>query len=89
MATDTTKRALNKLADRLAAARRKLDISQADMAKRLRLKHQSGVAKIEGHERELHLADFVRWARAVDADPCELLEEFERDLKVPRQPWPD
>lgn len=86
----TEKKALEKLVDRLAEARRGKKLTQVELARMLRKRHQSSIAKIEQYQKQLDLPDFVRWARAVDLDPSELLREFEQNLgKRARLPWPE
>lgn len=84
---DDSSKALRRLVVRLTDARKKAvpRITQAALAKELKKTHQSAVAKLEGGEHELRLADFVLWARFVGEDPCKLLEEFEQDLKHERR----
>lgn len=53
-------------------ARLKANLTQQDVADRLE-KPQSFVAKIEGNERRLDIAEFVDYARALGRDPVELL----------------
>lgn len=79
---DDSSKALRRLVIRLTDARKNADprITQEALARQLKKSHQSAVAKIEIGEHELRLADFVRWARAVGEDPCELLMEFEENL---------
>lgn len=56
----------------LVAARQKARLTQHAVAKRLG-RPQSFVAKIEGGERRLDVIEFIRFAKAVDADPAKLL----------------
>jgi transcriptional regulator with XRE-family HTH domain len=69
------------LVERLSERRRQFQITQAEMAKLLKRRNQSEVAKIESGERALRLQDLVRWARAVGENPGDLLVQFEEDLK--------
>jgi transcriptional regulator with XRE-family HTH domain len=56
----------------LVAARHKANLSQHVVAKRLG-RPQSFVAKIEGGERRLDVIEFIKFARAVEADPLKLI----------------
>ena len=58
-------------------ARRKANLSQQDVADRLE-KPQSFVAKVEGSERRLDIAEFVDYAHALGRDPVELLRAMLR-----------
>lgn len=80
------KTAFANLVSRLVAARKSATppITQADLARLLRKRHQSQIAKLEVMERELRLDDLVLWARAVGQDPAELIRAFEDDL-LPRR----
>ena len=62
----------------LITARKKADVTQTDLAARLG-RPQSFVAKYEGRERRLDVAEFVKIARELGADPIKLLREAERD----------
>jgi transcriptional regulator with XRE-family HTH domain len=55
-------------------------LTQRTLAARLK-KPQSFVAKYEGGERRLDVVEFIRIARALDADPLKLLSVF---LAMPR-----
>jgi transcriptional regulator with XRE-family HTH domain len=50
-------------------------MTQQALARRLK-KPQSFVAKYEGGERRLDVVEFIRIARALDADPLKLLAAF-------------
>jgi transcriptional regulator with XRE-family HTH domain len=50
-------------------------LTQRTLAARLK-KPQSFVAKYEGGERRLDVVEFIRIARALDADPLKLLAAF-------------
>lgn len=60
-----------KLIEGLVAARHKAGLTQQELADRLD-KPQSYVAKIEGGERRLDIAEFVDYARTLGRDPEEL-----------------
>lgn len=59
-------------------ARRKANLTQQDVADRLE-KPQSFVAKIEGSERRLDIAEFIDYAHALEHDPVELLRAMLKD----------
>jgi transcriptional regulator with XRE-family HTH domain len=59
----------------LVAVRKKADIRQQGLAKKLG-KPQSFVAKYEGGERRIDLIEFIAIVRAVGGDPVKLFREF-------------
>ena len=59
----------------LVAVRKKADIRQQALAKKLG-KPQSFVAKYEGGERRIDLIEFIAIVRAVGDDPVKLFREF-------------
>ena len=59
----------------LVAVRKKADIRQQALAKKLG-KPQSFVAKYEGGERRIDLVEFIAIVRALDGDPVGLFREF-------------
>ena len=59
----------------LVAVRKKADIRQQALAKKLG-KPQSFVAKYEGGERRRDLIEFLAIARALEGDPVKLFREF-------------
>lgn len=59
----------------LVAVRKKADIRQQALAKKLG-KPQSFVAKYEGGERRIDLVEFIAIVRAVGGDPVRLFREF-------------
>jgi transcriptional regulator with XRE-family HTH domain len=61
----------------LIEARNKADLTQQEVAERLK-KPQSFVAKYERGERRIDLIEFVAIARALEADPVQLLRAFLR-----------
>jgi transcriptional regulator with XRE-family HTH domain len=63
----------------LIAARRKAELTQVDVAKRLG-KPQSYVAKYEGGERRLDVIEFLAVTKALGADPRAVLRDL---LKKP------
>jgi transcriptional regulator with XRE-family HTH domain len=62
----------------LVAVRKKADIRQQALAKKLG-KPQSFVAKYEGGERRIDLIEFIAIVRAVGGDPVRLFREFVAD----------
>lgn len=61
-----------KLRELLIAARKKANLTQAEVAERLG-RPQSFVAKYEGGERRLDVIEFVEVARAIGVDPVKTL----------------
>lgn len=61
------------LIEGLVEARKSAGLTQQDVADALG-KPQSYVAKIEGCERRLDIAEFVNYGRALGADPVKLLK---------------
>jgi transcriptional regulator with XRE-family HTH domain len=61
----------------LIERRKALKMSQYELAKRLK-KPQSFVAKIERRERRLDMIEFLELAQALNADPCQIIRELER-----------
>jgi transcriptional regulator with XRE-family HTH domain len=61
-----------KLRELLIAARKKANLTQAEVAERLG-RPQSFVAKYEGGERRLDVIEFIEVARAMDIDPVKML----------------
>jgi transcriptional regulator with XRE-family HTH domain len=59
----------------LVAARKKAEVRQQALAKKLG-KPQSFVAKYEGGERRIDLVEFIAIVRALDDDPVALFREF-------------
>lgn len=57
--------------------RKSKNLTQAEVAERLG-RPQSFVAKYEGGERRLDVAEFIEVARALEADPCTVLAELLR-----------
>tara|TARA_R100000656_G_scaffold81110_1_gene59419 strand:+ start:244 stop:483 length:240 start_codon:yes stop_codon:yes gene_type:complete len=68
-----------KLIEGLVAARHKAGLTQQQVADRLG-KPQSYVAKIEGGERRLDLAEFVDYGHALDREAPELLKKMIKSL---------
>lgn len=58
----------------LVAAREQAELTQADVATRLR-RAQSFVSKYEVGERRLDVIDFVRVCEALSVDPADLLRQ--------------
>lgn len=65
----------------LVAARKTADMTQQILAKKLG-RPQSFVAKYENSERRIDLVEFVAIAKALDADPVKLLQDFMAGEKV-------
>jgi transcriptional regulator with XRE-family HTH domain len=63
---------------RLVEARKKAGITQTQLAMKLG-RPQSFVAKNEGRERRLDVAEYLMIARALGADPFKLLRVAERN----------
>ena len=74
MTTRTPTPANNVMPQVLRAARLATELSQADLARRLR-KPQSFVSKIETGERSLNVVEFAIIARAIGVDPLALFAE--------------
>jgi transcriptional regulator with XRE-family HTH domain len=62
----------------LVAVRKKADIRQQALAKKLG-KPQSFVAKYEGGERRIDLVEFIAIVRALRGDPVKLFRDFLAD----------
>jgi len=63
----------------MIGARAKADLTQEKLAKRLK-RPQSFVAKYEGGERRIDVVEFVAVAKAIGADPVEVLRTLIRRL---------
>jgi transcriptional regulator with XRE-family HTH domain len=61
----------------LVEARKKAGITQADLALKLE-RPQSFVAKYEGRERRLDVAEYLQIARELGADPFKMLRASEK-----------
>jgi len=61
------------LCELLIAARKEADLTQEEVADRLK-RPQSFVAKYEGGERRVDVIEFIEVAPALRRDPCELFE---------------
>ena len=61
----------------LIQARKKARVTQTDLAQSLG-RHQSFVAKYEGRERRLDVAEYLSIARELRADPYKLLNVAEK-----------
>jgi transcriptional regulator with XRE-family HTH domain len=66
-----------RILDELIEARKKAGVTQTDLAKGLG-RPQSFVAKYEGRERRLDIAEFLNIARKLGADPYKLLRDAEK-----------
>ena len=71
----------------LIAARNEADLTQAEVAARLK-RPQSFVAKYEGGERRVDVIEFIEVARAVERDPRDLFDRLLAASKVRAQRRP-
>ena len=67
----------NRILARLVEARKKAGVTQTQLAVKLG-RPQSFVAKYEGRERRLDVAEYIAIARALGADPYRLLRVAEK-----------
>jgi transcriptional regulator with XRE-family HTH domain len=65
----------------LVRTRREKKLSQADIAQRLGIR-QPMLSKVENGQQQLGILDFVRYCRAVDADPTTLIAQLQAALKL-------
>ena len=65
--------------DLMIEARARADLTQEKLAKRLK-RPQSFIAKYEGGERRLDVVEFVAVARAIGADPIDILRALVRRM---------
>jgi transcriptional regulator with XRE-family HTH domain len=65
--------------DLMIEARKDADLTQEKLAKRLK-RPQSFIAKYEGGERRLDVVEFVAVAKAIGADPTEILRALIRRI---------
>ena len=63
----------------LAAARRKANLTQVELARRLG-KPQSVVSQVEAGKRRLDVVEFLLIVRTLDADPVAVFAEIVRSL---------
>ena len=61
----------------LRDARKRADLTQAEVARRLR-KPQSFVAKYEGGERRLDVIEFLEIAAALGSDPTAMIRKLDK-----------
>ena len=73
------------LCELLIAARKDADLTQEEVADRLK-RPQSFVAKYEGGERRVDVIEFIEVARALRRDPRELFEALVRVSRVGKSP---
>jgi transcriptional regulator with XRE-family HTH domain len=66
----------------LAAARKRADLSQAELARKL-AKPQSFVSNYEKGQRRIDLLELIRIAKALNLDPKRVLAELLRQLERP------
>ena len=69
-----------RLCELLIEARKKADLTQAEVAERLG-KPQSFVAKYEGGERRLDVVEFLAVTAAIGVDPVRILRDLNNDLR--------
>jgi transcriptional regulator with XRE-family HTH domain len=67
----------NAFCDLLIAARKKAGLTQQEVARRLK-RPQSFVAKFEGGERRLDVVEFLAVAKAIEADPVQIIRKLVR-----------
>lgn len=70
---------------RLISARKTAEITQQELANRLG-RFQSFVSKYERRERRLDVVEFVRIAKAIGIDPCEIVREIETHVTKQSKP---
>jgi transcriptional regulator with XRE-family HTH domain len=63
-------------------ARKTADLTQHELAKRLR-RPQSFVAKYEGGERRIDVVEFVTICRTIGADSSKLLKSLKKSIGLP------
>jgi transcriptional regulator with XRE-family HTH domain len=63
----------------LAAARRKANLTQVELARRLG-RPQSVVSQFEAGKRRLDVVEFIRVVRTLEADPLEVFAEIARSI---------
>ncbi len=66
------------VADVLARAREERDISQRELAARIKRPH-SVIGMIESHQRQVNVPEFIAIAEALNADPLELFRQVLRE----------
>jgi transcriptional regulator with XRE-family HTH domain len=66
----------DRLTTLLVAARKKADLSQVEVAAKLR-RPQSFISKYERGERRLDVVEFLDIAKALRFDPCELIRQLD------------
>lgn len=65
----------------LAAIRRDVDVTQAELASRLK-RPQSFVSKIERSERRIDVAEFFEWAEALGIAPEDLFSRVAERMRA-------
>jgi len=68
------------VADVIARTRQRKDLSQRDLAARLKRPH-SVVGMIESHQRQVNVPEFIAIAGALGANPLDLFRQVLRELK--------
>jgi transcriptional regulator with XRE-family HTH domain len=63
----------------LRYARLAKGLSQEELAARLD-KHQTFVSKVEQGQRYMDVLEFVRWSKAIDVDPAQLISGLRDDI---------
>ena len=71
--------AQRKFRDLLVEARKKANLTQAELSSRLK-RPQSFVSKYERGERRLDVIEFVVVARALGVDPIQFIEKLYREI---------
>jgi transcriptional regulator with XRE-family HTH domain len=66
------------IANVLARARKQKNLSQRELAARLKRPH-SVIGMIESHQRQVNVPEFITMAEALDADPAELFRQVLRE----------
>lgn len=64
------------LCEALIAARKAADLTQQELAQKLRCQ-QSKIARIESGQRRIDIVELIIWCRAVKANPQDILVKIE------------
>ncbi len=75
MAKSTHSREYAQFRKLLARLRADSELSQRDLASRLRV-HHSWVAKVETGDRRLDVIELIWWCNACDADPADVVAQI-------------
>jgi ribosome-binding protein aMBF1 (putative translation factor) len=65
----------------IARARERKELSQRDLAARLKRPH-SVIGMIESNQRQVNVPEFIAIAEAIGADPADLLRQVLREREV-------